>query len=38
MDTALGIIVMIPFFGVIALWIVALVFDHINDKSKDGVR
>jgi hypothetical protein len=38
MDTALGIIVMIPFFGVIALWISALVFDRINDKSKDGVR
>jgi hypothetical protein len=38
MDTALGIIVMIPFFGVIALWISVMVFDFLNDSSKDGVK
>lgn len=38
MDTVIGILVITPFFGVIALWISALVFDQINDKSKDGIR
>lgn len=36
-ELIIGLLVAIPFFGVIGLWLGAEIFDKMNDRSNDGI-
>lgn len=37
-ELVIGVLVVVPFFGIILLWLGAIAFDFNNDDSEDGIR
>lgn len=36
-ETTIGLLIAIPFFGMIALWLTALTYDRLNDRDNDQI-